>query len=320
MATQIGNPGLGALTRGGAILGVAVLATSISASIVAGALAYASRISPLSLVGVLSAIPVTAFLFRKSWAEVFDAFREGGSWLKGGQGERKVAAELAKLPDEFAVFNDFHPSFGGVLSAWNVDHIVVGPTGLFVIETKNYSHPKVRAAEKDWTTKRNVAQADSYARDLKWRLKKWSGGQLDSLFVVPVVVYAQDGANVERPREGNVRVLPLKWLLKEISTHVEDAIDVGKVQRVARALWGQVPVGERAAFEDTFKAYDRLMGAMVFAGVPPQSMKPQVPETCPECGGRLVERVAKRGQHAGKPFVGCSGYPACKFMITTPKD
>jgi len=33
---------------------------------------------------------------------------------------------------------------------------------------------------------------------------------------------------------------------------------------------------------------------------------------CPKCGSPMVERVARKGQHAGKRFWGCSKYPACR--------
>ena len=34
---------------------------------------------------------------------------------------------------------------------------------------------------------------------------------------------------------------------------------------------------------------------------------------CPKCGGKLVERTARRGPNAGSKFLGCSSYPKCKF-------
>lgn len=34
---------------------------------------------------------------------------------------------------------------------------------------------------------------------------------------------------------------------------------------------------------------------------------------CPICNRELIVRTAKRGQHVGKKFYGCSGYPACKY-------
>ena len=33
---------------------------------------------------------------------------------------------------------------------------------------------------------------------------------------------------------------------------------------------------------------------------------------CPECGGAMVVRTAKRGANAGNSFLGCATYPACK--------
>ncbi len=34
--------------------------------------------------------------------------------------------------------------------------------------------------------------------------------------------------------------------------------------------------------------------------------------SCPICSKRMIRRAAKRGAHAGSPFWGCSGYPACR--------
>jgi restriction system protein len=42
-------------------------------------------------------------------------------------------------------------------------------------------------------------------------------------------------------------------------------------------------------------------------------VKPQPPTSCPRCGSELVTRAARRGSNAGKQFIGCSGYPKCKY-------
>jgi restriction system protein len=42
-------------------------------------------------------------------------------------------------------------------------------------------------------------------------------------------------------------------------------------------------------------------------------VKSQPPLACPRCGGELVTRAARRGSNAGKQFIGCSGYPKCKY-------
>ena len=58
--------------------------------------------------------------------------RERMKWRKGTLGEHAVLAILESLSDRYFVLNDVKTATG------NLDHIVVGPTGLFAIETKNW--------------------------------------------------------------------------------------------------------------------------------------------------------------------------------------
>jgi restriction system protein len=39
---------------------------------------------------------------------------------------------------------------------------------------------------------------------------------------------------------------------------------------------------------------------------------------CPLCGSAMVLRTAKHGAHAGEPFYGCSTYPRCRGLVSTP--
>ncbi|MFA5687702.1 MAG: nuclease-related domain-containing protein [Kiritimatiellales bacterium] len=56
------------------------------------------------------------------------------SFIKGAEGEETVARTLAVLPANCTVFNDLQFDDGT-----SFDHIVVSPSGVFVIETKNWS-------------------------------------------------------------------------------------------------------------------------------------------------------------------------------------
>jgi restriction system protein len=47
---------------------------------------------------------------------------------------------------------------------------------------------------------------------------------------------------------------------------------------------------------------------------PAASMSAAMP-ACPRCGSAMVHRVARQGANAGKPFFGCSQYPACKATL-----
>lgn len=59
-----------------------------------------------------------------------DACRK--AWSSGAEGEREVADALAKLPDCYCVIHDISTNYG------NLDHVVVGPKGVFAIETKRW--------------------------------------------------------------------------------------------------------------------------------------------------------------------------------------
>ena len=35
---------------------------------------------------------------------------------------------------------------------------------------------------------------------------------------------------------------------------------------------------------------------------------------CPRCGGKLVLRIAKKGENTGKQFYGCERFPKCRYI------
>lgn len=323
MATIVGNAGYSALKRGGlsvviAVVGLTCIAAMIVAYVAFSVAAYRSWFLVAAFVVVVG---LCAYYFR-DLKETFAFYLEGRNFIKGSKGEMKVVSELSKLPDGFVVFNDLHPrSPSGEPGAWNVDHVVIGPTGVFVVETKNYSTTRVTSAQKDDFTRANVAQAQRNALELKDRLKTWSAGALAEVFVVPIVVYAQEGAFVESLRENAVRVVPLRLLNAQITKHTERAIDMDRASRIARVLYEQMPVGDRVPFEQAFLEWSRLARQRVV----PKSVQPAADSAagtattvaseapkCPKCGTVLIVRTAKSGQHKGNTFLACPRYPECR--------
>ena len=76
---------------------------------------------------------ITAFYLCKYQTRRIDHYeRERKNWRKGAVGECMVADELGTLSDEYWVINEVTTVSG------NLDHVVVGPTGVFAIETKNW--------------------------------------------------------------------------------------------------------------------------------------------------------------------------------------
>ncbi|MDI6901580.1 MAG: nuclease-related domain-containing protein [Anaerosomatales bacterium] len=171
-------------------------------------------------------------------------------WIKGAGGEIAVVKALAELPDNYLVFNDYHPFKNGKRVDWNVDHVVIGPTGIFVLDAKNYTRTRIEPAEKDPYHAKNVRQADRNAREFKKAITTWSGGQLAAQFVVGVVVYTQPDAFIVKLREGFTRVIPLRWLVSEIIEHPAGELKAEQAYRIARVLYSQLPPAYRHPWQD----------------------------------------------------------------------
>jgi hypothetical protein len=70
------------------------------------------------------------------------------SFIYGAIGEQKVVKALEKLSDEYYLINDFTLHFKPAIynrqendhiQSIQIDHLLVGPSGVFIIETKNWS-------------------------------------------------------------------------------------------------------------------------------------------------------------------------------------
>ncbi len=70
-------------------------------------------------------------------AKAADLEREAGAWEAGAEGERLVANELARLLGPWRVLHDrlLRPGRSKV----NLDHVAVGPGGVFLIDAKHWS-------------------------------------------------------------------------------------------------------------------------------------------------------------------------------------
>lgn len=108
-------------------------------------------------------------------------------FFKGARGEERVAGILRGLPARYHVFNDF------VAEGAHVDHVVVGPAGVFAVETKNW-RGEVTVEEGhilvdgQLPSRPPLAQAVKEAALVKTALAKagWNGA------VTPVLAFASD--------------------------------------------------------------------------------------------------------------------------------
>jgi hypothetical protein len=83
-------------------------------------------VTELLLLGI--AFLVSRFGLRK----LGELDKQRQDWRKGAVGEAVVALKLNDFPNDFWVIHDLRTDSG------NLDHVVVGPTGVYTIDTKNW--------------------------------------------------------------------------------------------------------------------------------------------------------------------------------------
>ena len=173
---------------------------------------------------VVASLLLTAVLWRKG-------LRRVESFFKGARGEEHVAALLATLPADYHVFHDF--AVGG----HHVDHVVVGPTGIFSVETKSW-RGSVTAEENEIIVngrlpdRAPLAQAAHEAAAVQAALARagWTTGE-----VKPVVCFATNTFSDKQRAIGPVMVLnadgAAAWILGR-----PKVLTANDVERVAQLM------------------------------------------------------------------------------------
>jgi hypothetical protein len=143
--------------------------------------------------------------------------REHRSYRQGFEGEKQVTNVLSStLSDEYFLINDVQLVAG---KRSNIDHIVLGPTGIFVLETKNHSG-KIVCYEDSWTGigQNPFAQARSNA-SIVYKVIKASGIFESNLpWIQAVAVFANKKVELDRRKApSNVEVLKIDELTNYIT-------------------------------------------------------------------------------------------------------
>lgn len=162
----------------------------------------------ISFVAVLTMILVCFFLALRKWQTIASIRTDLQNHRLGFDGERFVASELEPLAAQgYRVFHDFiiDTRPGGEATNYNIDHIAIGPEGIFVFETKakrketalvsndselseyqlSFDGKTIRFPNGSYTTK-PIEQAKKNAEELKGWLKSSGITDIDCR---PIVVF-----------------------------------------------------------------------------------------------------------------------------------
>jgi hypothetical protein len=165
----------------------------------------------------------------------FTSLRRLSSWKKGAVGERHVTELLKRLPDDCELVNDVMlPGMHG-----NADHVVIGPWGVLVIETKHYAGKIFCSGDRWWVNgreRRSISkQANAAAAGIREFLAAKHPELKDSAlrYVRAAVVFTDPLCRLEVNRARAVPVIrgsELVDLMRELAgAHRMDALSVQKV-------------------------------------------------------------------------------------------
>lgn len=154
-------------------------------------------------------------------------------WLKGASGESQVRNALKELESlDFVVLDDIDIGRG------NIDHIVVGPAGVFAIETKNRGGRVFSKEGRLFLNSWPVEDHRQAVRSAMW-VRSHSAGHyyVDALLVYPSA--AVDGDVIRFP---NVTILGLSRLNGEITSkgHRLEATDIESIVQQLRSAASSV--------------------------------------------------------------------------------
>ncbi|MDJ0376438.1 nuclease-related domain-containing protein [Cryobacterium sp. PH31-L1] len=137
------------------------------------------------------------------------------AWYRGAQGEIEVGKILSRLPPEWRVF---HALPIGKASA-DIDHLVVGPGGIFTINTKHHRGKKIWIAERSFLVN---GQKQPYLRNSTFeatRVTKKLHGRMPQLPPAQAVIALVNPASITiKKKPDGVSVLDAtdlrRWLLR----------------------------------------------------------------------------------------------------------
>jgi len=220
----------------------------------------------------------------------------------GEIGEDRVSGILQKLPkEEYTVINDI--TIKNRSGTSQIDHLVISPYGLFVIETKCYQGWLFGSEENEkWTQSlytekfqfyNPIQQNRLHIKALKFNLAKYPKIPYYSIIVLAGSCEFKTFEQVKTPviYDGDLPETIFELSKQKVLTEKQVADIRDTIQNIAIKEDGYREVHVMNAREKAVIAENEINNG-----------------TCPRCDGYLVERSGKYGS-----FYGCSNYPKCKF-------
>ena len=231
-----------------------------------------------------------------SWAKAFKG------WV--GEAALTVAKKIALDGDVYRDLNNITlPTANGTTQ---IDHIIVSRYGIFVIETKNFEgwiFGDVKQAE--WT---QSLYGKKYRFQNPLRQNYRHTKALEEFLGLPashfhsVVCFVGETCKLKTQMPANVICGgPFRYIKSKSEILLAD----NQVEAIIAAIKGGMRPKNLLGLSTRETKNEHLASLRE---------RHSSATTCPKCGNKLVLRTSKKGDKAGQQFLGCSNYPACRFV------
>lgn len=218
---------------------------------------------------------------------------------KGKRGEEAAAWYLRRLPSEYVVMSDvmLPTKYGST----QIDHVVISPYGVFVIEVKNMignisGHEK----SENWTqniygNRYEIRNPIKQNQAHIFALKEVFNG-LKKMPYFSIIAFGSEAdlyVGIE-----TADVVRINKIVAKIREYNVEYVDGEEVKKYGAALVAANITDKESRANHVANVRQHVRDREI-------SIANLV---CPRCGGQLVERQGKYGR-----FYGCSNYPRCTF-------
>lgn len=192
-----------------------------------------------------------------------------------------------------------------------IDHLLISPYGIFIVETKNISgkiYGDANAAT--WTS---VLRGKKYPFQNPLRQAYRQKMVLSERLVVDpalihTIAYFVSDCKFKTKMPDNVRRFGIGSYIKRFQTPILSEEDVNAIAEYLGRHQATSTITHKQHVKSLHQRHKaKKRSSFLYSLLANPSTR------CPECGKRLVKKTAQRGRNAGSRFWGCTGFPKCKF-------
>ena len=217
--------------------------------------------------------------------------------FKGWFGEKKTQFNLW-LSLDTKLYRRFHdiiiPSQNGTTQ---IDHILVSPFGVFVVETKNYKGWIYGSeTQSNWTqviykSKHSFQNPLRQTHRHKKVLSKYLG--ISETNIQTVISFVGD-VQFKTKLPSNVLRNGIGSYIEQFDEHVFSEEEIERIINLLTNVKSEINISKE---EHIQSLHDRYASKTI----------------CPKCGSNLVIREVKQGSRQGSQFLGCISFPRCRY-------